>query len=340
MEFSFFQTYEGEKSLGFITPQKPKKGLPITECLMIDPRVMDILNLTRTWWDAHPHILAYYPPLNKGSLCTLTVRVGNTDHDFMVILTISGNKNYSIDPEVLQQWVQQLQGSPLPITSIFIEEKISQKDSPTQFIQHLVHGKPFIRQTLTLPEDQNSAIFHVGPKSFFQPQIPQAVKIIETAKSFMNPTGEETLLDLYCGAGTLGIMLSPYVKKVIGVEIVEEAVEKAHHNIHINQKTNIEVFASDVKTFCRQHLQETTPDIVIIDPPRCGMQNKVLKYMLKIAPQRIVYISCNPKTQFEECSQLIQEGYILKKMQPIDQFPHTPHIENVVLLEKKSETLP
>lgn len=338
MEFSFYQTYEGERSLGFITPQKPKRGLPITECLMIDPRVMEILNITRAWWDSHPNILAYYPPLNKGSLCTLTVRVGNTHHDFMIVLTVSGASNYSLDKALIYQWAECLQRSQLPITSIFLEERIAQKSTPTQFVQHLIYGQPFIQQTLSLPEDHNSSIFHVGPKSFFQPQITQAVKIIETAKKFINPKGDEILLDLYCGAGTLGIMLAPYVKKVIGVEIVQEAVEKAHQNIQINNKTNVEIYASDVKTFCQQHMKNITPDIVIVDPPRCGMQNKVLKYLLKMSPKRIIYVSCNPVTQFEECSQLIQQGYSLKKMQPIDQFPHTQHIENVVLLEKSDNS--
>lgn len=336
MEFSFYQTYEGERSLGFITQQRPKRGLPITECLMIDPRVMDILNITRAWWDLHPDILAYYPPLNKGSLCTLTVRIGNTNHDFMVVLTVSGANNYSLDKGLIYQWAECLQQSQLPITSIFLEERIAQRSTPTQFIQHLIYGQPFIQQTLSLPEDQNSSVFHVGPKSFFQPQIAQAVKIIETVKKFINPKGDEILLDLYCGAGTLGIMLAPYVKKVVGVEIVQEAVEKAHQNIQMNNKTNVEIYASDVKTFCQQHMQNMTPDIVIVDPPRCGMQNKVLKYLLKMSPKRIIYVSCNPASQFEECSQLIQQGYSLKKMQPIDQFPHTQHIENVVLLEKNN----
>lgn len=338
MEFSFFQTVDGQKSLGFIAPGKPKKGLPIDECLMIDARVMDILNITRTWWDNHPELLAYYPPLNKGALCTLTVKVGNTDHDFMIVLTTSGSPKYAVAPSIIESWALALQQSHLPITSIFWEEKIAEKSHPTRFVQHLVYGKPFIRQTLTLSEDHFSAIFHVGPQSFFQPQISQAIKIIETTKAFINPQGDETLLDLYCGAGTIGIMLSPYVNKVIGVEIVPDAVDKAKENIRLNQRTNVELYLEDAKSFCRRQTQQElpSPDIIVIDPPRCGIQNKVLKYILRLAPKKIVYISCNPQTQFEECKQLVAEGYILKKMQPIDQFPHTSHIENIILLEKSS----
>lgn len=335
MEFSFFQTVDGEKSLGFITPSKPKNGLSIDECLMIDARAMKILDITRKWWDSHQELYAYYPPLNKGTLCTLTVKVGNTDDDFMIILTTSGAPKYAIHTTTVEEWTHELLRSDIPISSIYWEEKIAEKAHPTRFVQRRMHGTPFIRQTLTL-SDHYSAVFHVGPQSFFQPQISQAVKIIETTKNFINPQGNETLLDLYCGAGTIGIMLSPYVKKVIGVEIVQDAVEKAQQNILINERPNIEIYSEDAKSFCRRQSQQNLPppDVVVIDPPRCGIQNKVLKYILRLAPKKIVYISCNPLTQFEECKQLIADGYLLKKMQPIDQFPYTPHIENIILLEK------
>lgn len=334
MEFSFFQTKEGKKSLGFITPTKPKQGVPITECLMIHEDTMDILNLTRAWWDNHPELTAYYPPFNKGSLCTLTVRIGSPERKLMVILTTSAREEYAVEKGIIEEWKNALINSSLPIVSIIWEEKVSAKNAPTYFRSHLIHGEPFIKQTLTLPKDGNSGVFHVRPRSFFQPQSLQGAKIIEIAKEFMNPQGSETLLDLYCGAGTIGIMLSAYVKKVIGVEIVPDAIDSAKENILINKKENlVEVYLEDAKTFCRRHQDCPPPDVVVIDPPRCGIQNKVLKYLLRIFPKKIIYISCNPKIQFEECCSLISAGYHIKKVQPLDQFPHSPHLENIILLE-------
>ncbi|WP_082198953.1 23S rRNA (uracil(1939)-C(5))-methyltransferase RlmD [Chlamydia suis] len=333
MEFSFYQTADGEKTLGFISPSKPKKGIPITECLMIDERAMDILNYTRVWWSAHPELSAYYPPLNKGSLCTLTIRVGNVSNDFMIILTTSGREEFAVSQDVIQEWQRGLLNLGLPITSIFWEERISARNSPTTFRSSHLYGEPFLKQQLSL--EGRSNLFHIRPRSFFQPQSRQAEKIILTIKDFISPTGKETLLDLYCGAGTIGILLSPYVKKVIGVELVPDAIASAHENIQLNS-VNMEVFLEDAKRFCKRNEQAPAPDAIIVDPPRCGMQNKALKYLLRIAPKKIVYVSCNPLTQIHECTTLVEQGYKLQRMQPIDQFPHTHHLENVVLLEKLS----
>lgn len=335
MEFSFYQTREGEKTLGFITPSKPRQGITITNCLMIHEDAMHLLERTRTWWNQHPELMAYYPPFNKGSLCTLTVRIGSPTHHIMVILTTSARKEYAVSPLLIEEWKSSLLQSGLPISSIVWEEKVCEKTIPTYFHTHLLHGDPFITQQLTLPKDGRSATFRVYARSFFQPQLLQNARIIETAKEFIDPNGSEVLLDLYCGSGTIGIMLSSYVKKVIGVEIIPDAVASARENILLNNKEHlVEVHLASVKTFCKD-LQET-PEIAIIDPPRCGMQNKALKYLLRIFPQKILYISCNPKVQFEECCVLIEAGYCIKKMQPLDQFPHSPHLENIILLERKN----
>jgi 23S rRNA (uracil-5-)-methyltransferase RumA len=333
MEFSFYQTVDGEKTLGFISPSKPKKGIPITECLMIDERAIDILNYTRSWWATHPELSAYYPPLNKGSLCTLTVRIGNVSNDFMIILTTSGREEFAVPLSVIQEWQKTLLDSGLPITSIFWEEKLSARNSPTTFRTTHLYGEQFLKQQLSI--EGRSNIFHVRPRSFFQPQSRQAEKIIQTIKDFISPTGEETLLDLYCGAGTIGISLSPYVKKIIGVELVPDAVASAQENIQLNS-ANMEVFLEDAKQFCRRNEHLPPLDIVVIDPPRCGMQNKALKYLLRMSPKKIIYVSCNPLTQISECSILVEHGYQLQRMQPIDQFPHTHHLENIVLLERLS----
>nr|CRI43020.1 Uncharacterized RNA methyltransferase CPn_0885/CP_0981/CPj0885/CpB0914 [Chlamydia pneumoniae] len=336
MEFSFFQTYEGEKSLGFISSTKPKKGIPVTTCLLIHEQTMDILKLTREWWDKHPELMAYFPPKNKGSLCTLTVRTGSPQQNFMVILTTSGTPEYRVNEACIDEWKEILLSSSLNIASIYWEEKVAARGISTYYETKLLYGAPSIQQKLSLPSDDNSASFSLRPRSFFQPQITQAAKIIETTKEFINPEGSETLLDLYCGAGTIGIMLSPYVKNVIGVEIIPDAVASAQENIKANNKEDcVEVYLEDAKAFCKRNENCKAPDVIVIDPPRCGMQSKVLKYILRIGSPKIVYISCNPKTQFQECADLISGGYRIKKMQPIDQFPYSTHLENIILLERE-----
>ncbi|WP_100934243.1 23S rRNA (uracil(1939)-C(5))-methyltransferase RlmD [Candidatus Chlamydia corallus] len=335
MEFSFFQTYEGEKSLGFISSTKPKRGIPVTGCLLIHEHTMDILQLTREWWDKYPELMAYFPPKNIGSLCTLTIRIGSPKQNFMVILTTSGAPEYRVDETIIEQWKNILLSSSLNISSIYWEEKVAARGIPTYYKTTNLYGESSIQQELSLPSDDNCASFSLRPRSFFQPQISQAVKIIETTKEFINPQGSEILLDLYCGAGTIGIMLSCYVKKVIGVEIIPDAVASAQENIKANNKANCEVYLEDAKAFCKRNENFKTPDIIVIDPPRCGMQNKVLKYILRIGSPKIIYISCNPKTQFQECADLVSGGYRIKKMQPIDQFPYSTHLENIILLERE-----
>lgn len=337
MEFSFFQSRDQQKSLGLMSSSKPRQGIQITECLLTQEDTMEILRLTRLWWERHAYLTAYFPPKNRGCLCTLTIRYGYPKKEIMVILTTSGAPEYTISPEALEDWKQTLLGSSLNISSIFWEEKHSTPGLPTQYLQTLLYGEPYIQQTLTLPSDGSSATFNIRPKSFFQPQTLQAARIIDTVKEFINPQGTEILLDLYCGVGTLGIMLAPYVQKVIGVENVPEAILSARENILINHQENrMEVFLEDTKTFCKKLPYTCPPDIIIVDPPRCGLQNKALKHILKIGAPKLVYISCNPRTQFQECFQLIHAGYSIKAMQPIDQFPHSPHLENILLLERSS----
>ncbi|ANH78682.1 23S rRNA (uracil(1939)-C(5))-methyltransferase RlmD [Candidatus Chlamydia sanziniae] len=336
MEFSFFQTQDNKKSLGFISPTKPRQGVSIKECLLIHEDAIEIVKLTRQWWRNYPQLMAYFPPKNTGSLCTLTVRIGNANHELMVILRTSGRQEYAVEPKIIQEWKEILLQAPLNITSIFWEEKQSAPRVPTYYQETLLHGQRFIEQRLSLTSDANSGTFHIGPKSFFQPQYLQAVQIIEVVKNFIDAQGSEILLDLYCGVATIGIMLARYVKKVIGVEIIPDAVESARKNILINQKNGcVEVYLEDVKTFCKKCEQSVPPDIIIMDPPRCGVQNKILKYILRIGAPKLIYISCNPKTQFEECCKLVDNGYEIKKMQPVDQFPHSVHLENIVLLERK-----
>ncbi len=189
-------------------------------------------------------------------------------------------------------------------------------------------GEEFIR------EKMGDLTFRIGPKSFYQTNSVQAHELYKKVLEFGSFQGDETVYDLYTGTGTIATFIAKSVRKVVGVESVEDAVEDARKNAGVNGMTNAEFFTGDMKDmlsddFIREHGK---PKVVITDPPRVGMHKKVIKALNKIQPERIVYVSCNPSTQARDMADL-SENYSVSKIQPVDMFPHTHHVECVVLLE-------
>ena len=178
--------------------------------------------------------------------------------------------------------------------------------------------------------------FKVGPKSFYQTNTEQAYILYKVAREFAGLTGNELVYDLYTGTGTIANFVASKARKVIGIEYVPEAIEDAKVNSKINGIENTEFFAGDMKDILNRDFIEKhgKPDIIITDPPRAGMHQDVIDTILFADPRRIVYVSCNPATQARDL-QLLSERYEVKRIQPVDMFPHTQHVENVVLLEKK-----
>ena len=178
--------------------------------------------------------------------------------------------------------------------------------------------------------------FKVGPKSFYQTNTNQAYTLYKVARNFANLTGNELVYDLYTGTGTIANFVSKQAKKVIGIEYVPEAIEDANVNSKINGITNTLFFAGDMKDILNRDFIEEhgIPDVIITDPPRAGMHTDVIDTILFASPKRIVYVSCNPATQARDL-QLLDANYKVTAIQPVDMFPHTHHVENVVLLEKR-----
>ncbi len=176
--------------------------------------------------------------------------------------------------------------------------------------------------------------FKIGPKSFFQTNTGQAEKLYSITRDFAGLTGNEIVYDLYCGTGSIGIFVSRLAKKIIGVEVVAEAIEDAKENAALNNITHAEFFAGDVIKICNDAFfaAHGRPDVIITDPPRAGMHATLVEKLLEIAAPKIVYVSCNPATQARDLA-LLDEKYSLEKIQPVDMFPHTHHIECVVLLK-------
>lgn len=179
--------------------------------------------------------------------------------------------------------------------------------------------------------------FKVGPKSFYQTNTEQAYHLYCVARDFASLSGDETVYDLYTGTGTIANFVSKKAKKVIGIEYVPEAIEDAKVNSHINGISNTDFFAGDMKDILTDDFiaEHGRPDVIITDPPRAGMHPDVIQVILNAHPRRIVYVSCNPATQARDL-QLLDSAYKVTAVQPVDMFPHTPHVENVVLLEAKN----
>jgi 23S rRNA (uracil1939-C5)-methyltransferase len=194
----------------------------------------------------------------------------------------------------------------------------------------IVTGKGYVVEKL---EDLQ---FKIGPKSFFQTNTKQAEKLYSVARGYAELTGNETVYDLYCGTGSIGIFVSKLAKKIIGVEMIADAIEDAKENAALNNINHAEFFAGDVIKICDNAFftAHGKPDVIITDPPRAGMHEKLVKKILEIAAPTVVYVSCNPATQARDL-RLLDEKYIVTKVQPVDMFPHTHHIENVAQLKLK-----
>jgi 23S rRNA (uracil1939-C5)-methyltransferase len=185
-------------------------------------------------------------------------------------------------------------------------------------------------------EEMEGLKFKVGPKSFYQTNTDQAYTLYKVARKFAGLTGNELVYDLYTGTGTIANFVSKKAKKVIGIEYVPEAIEDAKVNSEINGIANTLFYAGDMKDILNREFIEKhgRPDVIITDPPRAGMHTDVIETIKFASPIRIVYVSCNPATQARDL-QLLDDQYKVTAIQPVDMFPHTQHVENVVLLEKR-----
>ena len=185
-------------------------------------------------------------------------------------------------------------------------------------------------------EKMEDITYRIGPKSFYQTNSLQAYRLYSVVRDFADLKGDEILYDLYTGTGTIALFLARKARKVIGVEYVEEAVADARINSKDNGIDNAEFFAGDMKDvlddgFIKKHGK---PDVIVLDPPRAGIHPSVAQVILKASPDRMVYVSCNPASQARDL-EILCKDYTITKVQPVDMFPHTQHVENVVLLERK-----
>ena len=311
-------------SLGFHAPRVFDKTINIFECFLMDEVNNRIRNSMRDialennfpFYDIKEH---------TGWLRNLIVRFCTTG-ELMVNLCINyeDEKNTKIVLDALLAKVPE-------ITTLLYTINPKWNDTIYDLTPRVYFGKGFVTEKLENFE------FIISPKSFFQTNTKQAEKLYSIARDFAALTGNEVVYDLYCGTGSIGIFVSPLAKKIIGVELIEDAIEDAKKNAAINNIEHASFFAGDVIKICNDDFFAThgRPDVVITDPPRAGMHEKLVNKLLEIAAPVIVYVSCNTATMARDIL-LLSEKYSVEKTQPVDMFPHTHHIECVAKLVLKA----
>ena len=314
--------------LGFHLPGMFDKILDIEKCyLQKDPS--NAIRLEIKKYADENNLEFYNARRNEGFLRNMIIRTSQTGN-LMLIVIFKYN-----DAEVFQLLHHISEKFP-EISSLFYVINPKQNDSINDLDPIIYKGDSFIMEEMPSPvEGEKPFKFKVGPLSFYQTNPEQAYKLYKTAFDFAEFKGDELVYDLYTGAGTIASFVASHVKKVIGIEYVESAVEDAAENMKLNEIKNTEFFAGDMaKVLTSEFItKHGKPDIIIADPPRAGMHDKVIKQILNAAPDKIVYVSCNPSTQARDVA-LLAEKYKVRKIRPVDMFPQTHHVENVVLLEK------
>ena len=308
-------------ALGYHIPGRFDKILDINHCyLQADPS-NEIRNKVREY--ALKHQLSFYNLKNhEGALRNLIIRTASTG-ELMLIVVFA----YADEAQISAMMQYLADEFPVINSLLYI---INQKRNDTIFDQdiHVFKGKDHIF------ENMDGLKFKIGPKSFYQTNSDQAFELYKITRDFAEFKGDELVYDLYTGAGTIANFLAGKVKKVVGIEYVPTAIEDAKINSEINGINNTIFFAGDMKDILSSEFIRThgKPDVVITDPPRAGMHQDVVDRLLEMEAEKIVYVSCNAATQARDIA-LLKEKYEIVRIRPVDMFPHTQHVENVVLLK-------
>ena len=315
-----------ESAIGFHITGAFDKIYPIEKCWLMDDFHNTVRNEIQKY--AKETGMTFYDiRAQHGLLRDIMMRNSNTG-EFMVLIQF----HYDVegDEERAKALLEYVADKFPEITSLIYVDNQKGNDTFGDLELTTFKGTDFIYETM---EDLK---FKVGPKSFYQTNTDQAYHLYSIAREFANLSGNELVYDLYTGTGTIANFVAHKAKKVIGIEYVPEAIEDAKVNSEINNITNTLFYAGDMKDILTDDFiaEHGHPDVIITDPPRAGMHQDVVDVILNAYPERIVYVSCNPATQARDLA-LMDAKYKVAKVQPVDMFPHTPHVENVVLLEKK-----
>ena len=322
-EIGSSEELDNKNALGFHIPKMWDKILDIKKCHLQEDPSNAIRNEVRDFANANG-LTFFNPREHSGLLRTLMLRTASTG-EIMVLVQF-----FEDDQANRELLLDHLYAKFPQITSL--QYVVNNKANDTLYDQDikLYKGRDYIL------EEMEGLKFSINAKSFYQTNSDQAYELYKITREFAGLTGNETVYDLYTGTGTIAQFVSKKAKKVIGVESVPDAIKDAKANAERNNIDNCEFFVGDMKVvfndaFIAQHGQ---PDVIITDPPRDGMHKDVIEQILKIAPEKVVYVSCNSATQARDLA-LMDEKYKVTRVRPVDMFPQTHHVENVVLLERR-----
>ena len=323
------ESFDNRDALGFHVPGRFDKVLNVEKCwLQAEPS-----NSIRDWVKEYAleNDLAFFDIREQvGFLRNLTIRT-SSNGEVMVIFSL-----YEAQEENRTKMLTAFEATFPNITSILYVINGKRNDTIGDLEIECYSGNSHIFEEMKAFGSDQILKFKIGPKSFYQTNSSQAAELYRITAEFANIQPDETVYDLYTGTGTIANFVASMAKKVVGVEYVKDAITDAKFNSANNKIDNTVFYAGDMKDVFTNDFVATNgqPDVIITDPPRAGMHTDVIDVMLKLEANRIVYVSCNPATQARDL-QLLDEKYAVTKVQPVDMFPHTHHVENIVLLELK-----
>ncbi len=321
---SDFMSAEAKTFLGFHVPQRYDKVLDIDECQLQSNLSNDILRYVKKF-SLESSLPAYSSKTHSGYWRNLVIREGKNTGDVMVNIVTFEDR-----PEVMKELTKQLTTEFPEITTVVNNINTRKAQIAVGETEKVYYGSGIITDKI------GSHVFDISTNSFFQTNTRGAEKLYSIAKEYAELKPSDIVYDLYCGTGTISIFISDAVKKVVGIDIIENSIQNARHNAEHNAVQNCEFIAGDLKDLLTKDTawmkNNFPPDVLIIDPPRSGMHPKAVEEIGRMKVKRIVYVSCNPATLARDVKMLAPFGYLIEKVQPVDMFPHTFHIESVAKL--------
>jgi 23S rRNA (uracil1939-C5)-methyltransferase len=317
LEYSFGTGDDGELVCGFHAPGRFDRIVPIADCLLASEPANRAREQVLAWCRAQG-MDAWDRREQRGLLRNLVVREGRRTGELQLRLVTSPGR---IDTDSL--------AAAVPCDGLFWTQQDQLGESAYGGETALLAGAPKLREQLA------GLDYLISPDAFFQTNTEMAERLYAVAADMAQLRGHELVFDLYCGIGTIALTLAARARQVVGVEIVEPAVADAIENARANDVLNARFYAGDIRVAMRELVErEGRPDVAVVDPPRAGLSQKVVRRILEARPDRIVYVSCNPTTLAPNAAQMVEDGYRLVRVRPVDMFPQTPHIECVALLER------
>jgi 23S rRNA (uracil1939-C5)-methyltransferase len=322
MQFSFGFDIDMNPVLGFHVAGRKYDIYDLEEDCLCESWVPEFVTYFRDKTLKAEHT-PYMFKKGEGELRELTLRVGKRTKEVMVILTVSEQMNEEVASKILEQALINLPY----LTSAWLEVVTVKKGRQTDRQLTHIGGTEHIQEELTV--DNKPLKFLIGPNTFFQPNTQQAEVIYGQVANLADLDGSQIVYDLFCGTGTIGLSLAHNAKRIYGIDLIKESIDKAHENMSANNIKNATYIVGDI---FKTRLDWPIPDVVVFDPPRAGLNLKLIEFVASLKPKQIIYVSCNLKSFAHDLVEFKNLGWDLKSIQPVDQFPHTRHLEVVASL--------